>query len=757
MRISSLKIIFVVMLAGMSLAGCNGSDYVPSPAPTPANKKPAANAGPDHRVDEKQTDTLKGAGSDSDGTIAAYSWTQVSGPDVKLTASDSDPASVTYSAPDVVEATTLAFKLTVTDDAGATATDTVNVTVAPTVSLQGKVVDGPIGGATVTVTIGDKTYTATAGADGSYTLDVGAVDPDAFITITATGTGGQSNVQLISIAGTFGALADAAGDDAILAPSESDSVDVTNLSTAQAVLILAANDGDTPTDDAALTDLQKSVDGDALLELATVIKLVVDEGVPLPDGVDNTLDLVQDDAAVDDVIDTANATNPDLFDATMNEILDDPALASAFTADTVPPQYFVNQVGGYTFANRGYTLNFNTNGTGKVFGADAGVSADFTWTIDADGKVAIHIAEADPLTFVATCAKGLCRVDTTDMEISLVTDGAVVDTVAVRKLGTITYFDTSIPPEAEDTTQVLLGMAPGALEQFTAAEVTGTWSVPLSLPDPDGGGFYVTDLLTFNADGSGMRPADGATFQWKINTDTDALNIDFSTGDALDIYWLRSDGELGIDAMMSLTTGAGDVYTLPQLIVRGVDSSFAGNLTLADFDGPQEYMDWGTLDVIFNAAAGTAAWTYFDDSHVITNQYGPDGVAYDGIKITDINWVSLDGPPTNVSSCVGVTACYEAREDKWYPLAKDSSGRIFVLEDEHDWDFDSSAVNDHYRGAVTYHDHVNRWFKSDPVTPSAPTTSNAGFVQTHAMRGERVREALGAKWIKTRKLFRQVR
>ncbi|HET6724641.1 MAG TPA: hypothetical protein VFH85_01375 [Gammaproteobacteria bacterium] len=745
MRISSFKSIFIVLVTALSLAGCNGSDNAPAATPTPpANKAPAAIAGPDHRVDEKQEDTLKGAGTDADGKVAAYSWKQVSGPDVKLTVSDSDPASVSYTAPDVSETATLAFELTVTDDDGATATDTVDVTVAPTVTMQGRVVDGPISNATVTVTIGDKTYTATAGADGTYTLNVGAVDPDAFISITATGTGDQSNVQLISIAGTFDALATAAGDDAILAPSESTAVNVTNLSTAQAALILDANDGDMPTDDAALTDLQKSIDSDAMLELATVIKLVIDKNVPLPDGVDNTLDLVKDDTAVDDVIQTAEDTDPGSFDATMDEILSDPALTSAFTPDTVPSMYFVSSAHPYVGGSRGSLWTFNADGTGRLHGINEAASTNFTWSVDDNGELVVKLDPNDPIIGGGSCstASGLVFCQTTWDSVSFrrLTHTGSVDTLEKSTQVTRTYPNNpELASEQLEGSSVMQGLPAAGLEPFTAADVVGTWSTPLALPDPEGSASYVTDLLTFNADGSGIRPGDGATFQWSIDPDSGVVDIDFATGDTLTVYWIRSDGELGIDGMVVLTTAAKDVYTMESLIVRGVDKDFAATLTLADFDGPQRYMDWPGYDLVIDANAGTGVWTNYDENHVITNQFGPVSVTYNGIYLENTTFFDADSGQV-VTSCTGVARCYESQNDKWYPLAKDSSGRIFVLEDEHDWDFDSTAVDDYYRGAVYFRDHVNRWFKLDDgklVLPAAP----AGINQP--ARGDRVRKALG--------------
>ena len=98
---------------------------LPSCLDTPANQLPVADAGMDQSVDAGTVVTLSGTANDSDGTIASYAWTQTGGTVVALSGDDSDTA--TFTAPNVSE--TLTFRLTVTDNQGATASDEVSVTV----------------------------------------------------------------------------------------------------------------------------------------------------------------------------------------------------------------------------------------------------------------------------------------------------------------------------------------------------------------------------------------------------------------------------------------------------------------------------------------------------------------------------------------------------------------------------------------------------------------------------------------------------
>ena len=92
------------------------------------NIAPTANAGTDQIITlPVSSTTLTGSGNDPDGTISAYLWQYVSGPNVPTIVT---PATASTSVTGMIQGAYV-FKLTVTDNNGAIGTDNISVTVNP--------------------------------------------------------------------------------------------------------------------------------------------------------------------------------------------------------------------------------------------------------------------------------------------------------------------------------------------------------------------------------------------------------------------------------------------------------------------------------------------------------------------------------------------------------------------------------------------------------------------------------------------------
>jgi choice-of-anchor A domain-containing protein len=187
---SSFVVSFTVTDASGQADQCSVNITVRS---QPVNRAPVVNAGPDQSVSEGDTVTLAGSASDPENHALSYSWQVVSGTGPAITLSDATSATPSFATSDDGVYT---LRLTVTDSQGASASDTVVVTVgnvAPTASATGGSIDEgqTFSGTGSFVDPGADTWTATVDyGDGSGVQPL-ALNGKAFVlahTYTAVGT-----------------------------------------------------------------------------------------------------------------------------------------------------------------------------------------------------------------------------------------------------------------------------------------------------------------------------------------------------------------------------------------------------------------------------------------------------------------------------------------------------------------------------------------------------------------------------------------
>ncbi|AUD79879.1 hypothetical protein CW740_11710 [Kangiella profundi] len=341
------KLLFVSILS-LGIISCSGGGSDSPSEQEPVNQKPTANAGADQTVDEQTAVTIQGSGTDSDGSIASYSWEQTSGPQIALDSSNQQ--NLEFTAPVAKGVAELVFVLTVTDNDGATASDSVVVIVNPVdeqkVTLQGVATDEPIANAEVTAEVGGRTYTTTADANGNYTLEIGADEDEdlseLLVIVTAEGKNEQSHVTLKSVVGSFGSILEHAGEDKTLTSDESKNVNATHVSTAILGLLVIEKGDNHLTDYSSFEDALPTLSGSGVWEIATVIKLVVDYSAQypelgLPEGVDNVWNFATNKNAVNDYLRNLPDIHESLYEDIKNSIFEDAQLYES-TID-VPQRY----------------------------------------------------------------------------------------------------------------------------------------------------------------------------------------------------------------------------------------------------------------------------------------------------------------------------------------------------------------------------------------------------------------------------------
>ncbi|WP_394225847.1 PKD domain-containing protein [Pseudoalteromonas spongiae] len=93
------------------------------------NRLPSVDAGLDQTATELSTITLSGSGSDSDGSIVSYQWTQTSGKTVSI--ENPNRPDISFRAPKGITEQQITLQLTVTDNEGGNNSDSIIITVIP--------------------------------------------------------------------------------------------------------------------------------------------------------------------------------------------------------------------------------------------------------------------------------------------------------------------------------------------------------------------------------------------------------------------------------------------------------------------------------------------------------------------------------------------------------------------------------------------------------------------------------------------------
>lgn len=271
--------------------------------------------------------------------------------------------------------------------AGLTRDATLDLTVQAQLVLRGRVDDAPLAGAAVTASVGTQRATANADADGAFVVELLPDAPEAVVRLEAAGAGRQAAVRLVGLAGSAGTLAAAADAGGVVDTTAAPGLRVSPLTTAAAALMGADAGGEPGTAD-ALQRARDRLDGDALLSLATLLRLVAGDGEPLPAGVADTWALLRDAGA----------------SAAMRRGLQAEGrwyAAYQATLAAAPAQRFVGPASGSATVVTAGAAGSVAGGERFELSAGGGGSASavqgtqaVTWSVGADGALVVRYAPA---------------------------------------------------------------------------------------------------------------------------------------------------------------------------------------------------------------------------------------------------------------------------------------------------------------------------------------------------------------------------
>ncbi|MEM7082060.1 MAG: hypothetical protein AAF465_04960 [Pseudomonadota bacterium] len=402
------------------------------------------------------------------------------------------------------------------------ATGEANIPTGETVTaltLSGLVTDDPIVNADVMISVGNTEFSSSVptGSLGEFQVRIDSQNPSALVKGTAYDA--ANGVRLTATLDTFEGCVELARNDVV------NSVKITNITTAKQVLTeRLALDGNVESFD-EFVSLSSQVDATELLELASAIKIVVENlgGNTLPSGYADTLALARSIAAGTSTFESdVELLSPGILAQAQAKLLTDGHATLLFSADDAQGVYVSSE-------NRYIYAMFGT-GTALVdYFADQAFSTIPSWSITESGAIELRYFDVndsrDTLTLLSS----------TDRSLQIVTDNSLGNQ----------------PRIASTVTKYGFGGA------FAQAAVVGQFADPRN----------VNDRLTLQTDGVGFSTSGDqqTAFTWSID-EAGHLNIAWpNTGRTLELINL-DDGA----SVLSITRFDGQ---FPQLTVGTWSSS----------------------------------------------------------------------------------------------------------------------------------------------------------------------------------------
>lgn len=268
--------------------------------------------------------------------------------------------------------------------------------------LSGLAVDNPLQNAEITVTVGDKTFSAITDSDGNYQVTLALTEAEIaaspMVVINAQGVDAQDHAELIGIVASAGSLYEASEDGALTNESNQ-RLNITHVSTAKYILTMDQTNGEIPQTDEALSDNEEAISGEQIIELAGVIKVIVDNpDYDLAEG-QTTLDLLdKEDVSADDAIDdylesigeleedgTASEAFEGAHQEAVQKTLTEGIATEKFDTESLIGTNIITakvQAGYPVWFANGFTLNEDGTGSYSEIIHSAIKSSDITWKID---------------------------------------------------------------------------------------------------------------------------------------------------------------------------------------------------------------------------------------------------------------------------------------------------------------------------------------------------------------------------------------
>ncbi|MBB1433859.1 hypothetical protein H5201_06030 [Pseudoalteromonas sp. SG43-6] len=524
-----IKLRIGLLASALFLTGCGGGgddsgSTTPKPV-DPVNQGPIVTLTAADEQIEQETFTLKATANDTDGEISSYSWSHDASFD--FISDGLSSAEVSFTSPDISEDITVNFTVTVTDNDGASASSSQAVLIKRKVSnvtITGLVTDEPIANAELEIVVGGESFQVQANDSGRYTavLNIDESSTKKLVRVKAKGLDTLNpGVEFVSQLSSVEKLLAQAGEDNTLDSNDNFGVNITNVTTAEFALL--TRDGTEPASEEELNSALLNVDADEKIQLATLIKIVVDNpDYQLPEGINSTLELVANEQVAKQFEEEVIEKDPEIIEKTKKEIKEDDALVTGATG-TLEGNYIINSPRYHT--NTAFHLSLRADGSGQF---SSNTSSAISWAENA-GVYTLDFAEKVTI-YQNSDAESSESVVLTGFSFTVLAENDVFRTIEVTRSTERTVVNSnsgSVTMTTEDdetyTTNLIYKNKTISL---LAEQLVGEWA--LHVQDND---FYTSydpnlpETLQFYADGTGVVDSSEA-FTWQLNSHSLIVNYD---------------------------------------------------------------------------------------------------------------------------------------------------------------------------------------------------------------------------------------
>ncbi len=590
---------------------------------------------------------------------------------------------------------------------------TVVVDVREPLVLRGRVVDGPLGVASIVATVDGEEFDTQADANGEYVLEI-LLQNEGMVNLDAAGIGAQAHIRLQAVVGDSSRLRAEAGSDGVLTREENNQVQVTSLSTAQARLLRAASAGALIGDDAALAAARDRLDYTQLLTQAGAVRLVARDGYSLPTGIADTVALISYPSALDAFLETVQDDNLSALPSAIAAVVSDrEVLVPGSASELIGGFALVTDLGTLGAINgrylQGTRFTLEPMG-GSVASALPNPDPSVNWSFD--GAVA-DIVPNSPLSQESTRfhpTLGSIRVISTPEHYRLgkLFEGGGRDTFALTQFTREVFPDHPQLPPATRTVNIaqMAIYDDGGIQPLNANDVPSnrTLWVPgpyTLLPAGSSGG---SELFSLYMDGTGTRES-GAALTWHLDADG-RLVVALANGDQGIFRKAHDDGRGGTGLLGEWRSAAG------ARSARYQNSAFAGPLAL----------EYGTAQRSWRSGfgLGDSAIAPGDDLVFVLD---PDRIAWQRLAsatsttVTPVGWrvangvldiVSYrDGSNQPVHECPPEdTGCRIAMIRRWRSVYL-RSDRVYMIEEFYQ-DLDGNGSLELTQQRTNFYDEIPR-------------------------------------------------